>query len=75
MTICCTCGAGKYELLPAWLASIVQVPAALNVTTPFDPIEQILVLDESIVIVTGSPELAVACGRYVEPTGELDGAG
>ena len=31
---CCTCGAGAYVALPPWFASIVQVPAPMNVTVP-----------------------------------------
>ena len=60
-TICCTCTAGRKLVLPAWLASITQLPAALKVTTP-PAIEQIVLEEESMVIVTARPELAVAVG-------------
>jgi hypothetical protein len=49
------------------LKSITQLPAALKVTTPPE-IEHTDVLEESIVIATASPELAVAAGVYVPPT-------
>jgi hypothetical protein len=47
--------------LPAWLASIVQLPAEVKVTTPLEMVQLALVV-ESIVSVTVSPELAVALG-------------
>ena len=48
-------------------------PAVLKVTVP-DDIEQTVLEDESTVIVTGKPELAVAVGVYVLPTVALAGA-
>jgi len=48
--------------LPAWLASIVQLPAAVKVTTPLESIEQLALVVESMVKVTGRPELAIAVG-------------
>ena len=61
---CCICGAAFQLLLPAWLASIVQVPPVRKVTTPAE-MEQTEALDGSMVNVTGSPEVAVAVGVYV----------
>ena len=46
---------------------MVQVPPALNVTTP-DEIEHVVLVDDEIVNVTGRPEVAVAAGVYVPPT-------
>ena len=60
-------------LFPAWLASMTHEPAVLKVTVP-DDIEQTVLEDESTVIVTGKPELAVAVGVYVLPTVALAGA-
>ena len=45
---------------------MVHVPAAKKLTTPPE-IEQTEALDESIVKVTGNPEVAVAVGVYVGP--------
>ena len=59
--VCWTWGAALKLELPAWLASIVQLPAAVKLTTPPE-MEQLAEVVESMVKVTGSPELAVAVG-------------
>ena len=51
--------------MPAWFASILQVPTAVNETTL--PAMEQPVLVPSIVNVTGSPEVAVAVTVYVAP--------
>jgi hypothetical protein len=48
-------GAGWYRALPAWLASMMQLPGPLKVTVEPE-IEHIEVLEESMVKVTGLPE-------------------
>ena len=52
---CCTCGAGAYSALPAWLASIVHVPALMKLTDEPET-EHTELLDASIVNTTGRPE-------------------
>src|SRR5437016_8060381 len=69
---CCTCAAGSYVALPAWLALIVQVPAVLKFTTAPDR-EHTLLLAGSMAIATGNPEVADAVGVYVPPTVTGDG--
>jgi hypothetical protein len=50
---CVACNAGSYSPLPAWFASMVQVPALMRLTV--DPeIVQVELVDASIVKVTGS---------------------
>ena len=61
MTVCCFCGAAVQLVFPAWLASRVQVPVPVKLTTPAEMV-QIPELDESTVIVTANPEVAVAVG-------------
>src|SRR3954447_1139438 len=56
---CCTCGAALKLALPAWLASMTQVPAPMNDTVEPE-IEHTDVAVASIVNVTGRPEVAVA---------------
>jgi hypothetical protein len=58
--VCCTCVAANHVPLPAWLASITHEPAAVNVTLPPDSVQPVLL--ESSVIVTLSPDVAVAVG-------------
>ena len=58
---CCFWGAAFQLAFPAWLASRVQVPVPVKLTAPAE-IEQTLELDESTVIVTANPEVAVAVG-------------
>jgi hypothetical protein len=52
-----TCGAGLKLALPAWLASIVQVPAETIVTVDPETVQTLVV---RVLKVTTSPELAVA---------------
>jgi hypothetical protein len=52
-----TCGAGLKLALPAWLASIVQVPAATIVTVDPETVQTLVV---RVLNVTANPELAVA---------------
>ena len=47
--------------LPAWLASMVQVPAPVKATTPPEMV-QTADVEESTVRVTARPEVAVAVG-------------
>ena len=61
MKVCWTWVAALKFELPAWLASIAQLPAAVKLTTPPE-MEQLALVVESMVKVTGSPELAVAVG-------------
>ena len=58
---CCTWGAALKVVLPAWLASRVQVPGPVKLTTP-PLMEQTLPLEASTVMVTARPEVAVAVG-------------
>ena len=51
---CCTCGAALQVASPGWLASIVQVPAAANLTVAPES-EHTELLAESIVNVTAMP--------------------
>ena len=54
-----TCGAAFQFVLPAWLAAMVQVPAAMSVSAPLDELtEQIVPVVE--LYVTARPEEAVA---------------
>jgi hypothetical protein len=55
VTVCCTWGAAWYLVLPAWLASMRQVPGLLKVTVEPE-IEHTSALDESIVTITGLPD-------------------
>ncbi len=48
-------------VLPAWLASTVQGPAAMKETAP-PLMVQSAAVEESMVRVTASPEVAVAAG-------------
>ena len=52
-----TSGAAAYLELPAWLASIVQVPVATSVTVVPETVQTEAVAEEKL---TGSPEVAVA---------------
>ena len=61
VAVCCTCVAAFQFELPPWLASILQAPIVLKVTTP----TLMLHADDvvaSIVKVTARPEVAVAVG-------------
>ena len=51
--------------LPAWLAAIVQVPAATPVTVEPETVQMVVVSELNV---TGSPELAVALSVPVPPT-------
>ena len=42
------CGAGAYSPLPAWLASIVHVPAALKLTVAPDTVQTLGVAEEKV---------------------------
>ena len=53
--------AGRKVWLPGWLASIVQVPADVKLTTPVVSV-QIELLMGSTVKATVRPEVAVAIG-------------
>ena len=61
VTFCWTWVAAFQTALPAWLASSLQVPAALKLTTPL-VMEHTDELEESTVIVTARVEVAVAVG-------------
>ncbi|MNN06888.1 hypothetical protein D3C81_1196960 [compost metagenome] len=54
---CHTCAAGRNALLPAWSATMVQVPALMKVSMPPEVTVHTPVLDE--VNVTASPEVAL----------------
>ncbi len=57
--------AGAKSALPDWFASRMHVPAPVKVTTP-PVIEHAAAVDpESMVIVTGSDDVAEAVGVYV----------
>ena len=56
---CCAWGAAAKVALPAWSASIVQVPPPKKLTVEPETVHTAL-LDGSIVYVTGKPELALA---------------
>src|SRR5579875_409720 len=58
MKDCDTCGAALNAAPPAWLASIMQVPAATNVTVP--PVVTVHTLGEPDEKLTGNPDDAVA---------------
>ena len=58
---CWSWGAAAKLALPAWLASMTQVPAAWKLTTPAE-IEQTPVLVVSTVRATVRPEVAEAAG-------------
>jgi hypothetical protein len=51
-----TCGAAMYWALPAWLASMTQLPAALKVTVLPDTVHTLAPLDEATENTTGLPE-------------------
>ena len=51
-----TCGAAVYWALPAWLASMTQLPAALKVTVLPDTVHTLAPLDEATENTTGLPE-------------------
>ena len=57
---CWTWVAAFQLVLPAWLASTTQVPPAVKLTTPALKVHPVLV--PSRVMVTASPEVAVAVG-------------
>ena len=61
--LCWTWGAALQVVLPAWLASRVQVPGPWKLTTTPPVIEQTPELEASTVMVTVRPEVAVAVGR------------
>ena len=50
--------AARYALLPAWLARMVQLPVAMNASTPSEVTVQTAVVEE--VKVTSRPEVAEA---------------
>ena len=60
--------------LPAWSAWITQDPVALNVTRLAAPSEHTELEPEPMEKVTVNPDVAVADGVYVVPTGGFDGA-
>jgi hypothetical protein len=65
---CCACGAALKFALPAWLASMMQVPVAVKLTV--EPlIEHTDAAVASMVKVTGSPDVDVAVTAYVGPPG------
>src|SRR5262245_10613789 len=63
---CWTWGAGANVALPAWFALITQVPVPMKDTVA-PASEHTVLADASIVIVTGSPDVAVAVTLYVGP--------
>jgi hypothetical protein len=63
--LCCTCGAAAKEVLPAWFALIVQVPAIRNVAVVFETVQTLVVAD---VNATAKPEVAVAVSVSGVPT-------
>jgi hypothetical protein len=56
---CCACGAGSYAPLPAWLASIVQVPEPVKLTVEPESVHTVALV-ASIESATGRFELASA---------------
>ncbi len=52
-----TAVAAAKKLLPAWVASIEQVPCATNVTVLPETVQTVVVVDAKL---TASPEVAVA---------------
>jgi len=62
--LCVTVGAEAYTGLPAWLATIVQVPAPARVAVEAAIVQVLGVTDEKL---TGRPELAVADKASVVP--------
>jgi hypothetical protein len=63
-TDCCTCAAGWYSALPAWLASIVHVPVPMKLTVDSASEHTEGVPEEKD---TASPEEATADTAYVGP--------
>jgi hypothetical protein len=57
--------AAAQALLPAWLASMVQIPEAINVAVVPETVQMLVVVE---VKATGRPELAVAESASGEPT-------
>jgi len=55
--LCCTWGAAEYDELPAWFASMMQVPTVRKVAVAFETVQMLVVVE---VNVTARPELAVA---------------
>jgi hypothetical protein len=54
-TVCCTWVAEEKSTLPLWLASIVQLPTAVNVTVAPEMV-QLAVVEASMVSDTGNPD-------------------
>ena len=67
-----TWGAAVYRALPAWLASIVQVPDALKVTEAPDTAHTPGPLPGSTENLTGLPEPPPVADRCAEPPGATD---
>ena len=66
VTVCCTCGAARKVLFPAWLALMVQLPMAWKLT--WAPVRvQTALLAGSMAKLTRSPELADAGGVEAGP--------
>ena len=60
LTVCWTWGAAVYPALPAWLASMTQVPAPVKLTTT-PAMEQAPAVEEaSMLNVTGLPDVPPA---------------
>ena len=63
---CCTCAAARKPALPAWFASIVQVPLPTSFTVAPETV-QMPALEGSAENATGRPEEAFADTAYVAP--------
>ena len=62
-----TCGAAMYWALPAWLASMTQLPTAPKVTVLPDTVHTLAPLDEATENTTGLPEPPPVADRCAEP--------
>src|SRR5258706_12613316 len=73
---CCTCAAARKPALPAWFASIVQVPVPTSFAFAPETV-QMPALEGSAENATGRPEEAFADTTYVAPptTGPAGGVG
>ncbi len=67
-----TCGAAVYLPLPAWLASIVQLPEDLKLTESPDTVQTPGPLPGSTENTTGLPEPPPVADRCAEPPGACD---
>ena len=70
-----TCGAAVYRALPAWLASMTQLPAAVKVTEVPDTVHTPGPPEESTENTTGLPEPPPVAGNSAEPPAIPDAGG